>query len=218
MIDTLRDSAWNQIKQGWITVALVTMVVLSWLQVVATADWLRDANVLVSAAICGVLYGGLLASSRFRGRTALIVDLITSLGFALLVAGRVLPELSLLTAQPAEKTLWLMNARTFTLLEALRDDAQWLTTNYFPSTRLFLFLNVFAMWNAAAWLMWCVVRRQRALRGVLPIAVLIAYHTGLGKDGPSLPLWFIAGSVLLLARTAFTYTTHDWDRPPRRLP
>jgi hypothetical protein len=212
MIDTLRDSAWNQIRQGWITVLLVGMVVLSWLQVVATADWLRDANVLVSAAICGVLYGLLLSTSRFRGHTALIIDLITSLGFALLVAGRVLPEIKLLAAQPVEKTLWLMNARTFTLLEALRDDTQWLLTNYFPSTRLFLFLNIFVMWNAAAWLMWCVVRRRRALAGVLPIAALIAYHTSLGKDGPSVPLWFIAGSVLLVARTAFTYTTHDWDR------
>jgi transglutaminase-like putative cysteine protease len=212
MLNSVRDSAWNQIKQSWITVALVAMVVLSWLQVVAAADWLRDANVLVSVAICGVLYGWLLASARFRGRTALIIDLVTSLGFALLVAGRILPEVKLLTAQPFEKTIWLMNARALTGLEALRDDAQWLLTHYFPNTRLFLFVNVFAMWNAAVWLMWCVARRKRALRGVLPIAVLIAYYTGLGKDGPSLPLWFIAGSVLLLARTAFTYTTHDWDR------
>ena len=212
MLNSVRDNAWNQIKQGWITIALVTMVVLSWLQVVGTADWLRDANVLVSAAICGVLYGWLLASSRFRGRTALIIALVTSLGLALLVTGRILPEVKLLTAQPFEKAIWLMNARIFTLLEALRDDAQWLLTNYFPNTRLFLFVNVFAMWNAAVWLVWCVAQRKRALRGVLPIAVLIAYYTGLGKNGPSLPLWFIAGSVLLLARTAFTYTTHDWDR------
>ena len=68
------------------------------------------------------------------------------------------------------------------------------------------------MWNAAVWLMWCVARRKRALRGVLPIAALIAYHTSLGKAGPSVPLWFIAGSVLLMARTAFTYTVRDWDR------
>ncbi|HZY43872.1 MAG TPA: transglutaminaseTgpA domain-containing protein [Anaerolineae bacterium] len=212
MLNSVRDNAWNQIRQGWITVLLVGVVVVSWLQVIASADWLRDTNVLVSAAICGVLYGLLLASSRFRGRTALIIDLVTALGFALLVAGRVLPEMKLLTAQPFEKTIWLMNARTFTLLEALRDDAQWLVTNYFPSTRLFLFLNVFAVWTAAAWLMWCVARRKRALAGVLPIALLIAYYTGLGKDGPSVPLWFIGGSVLLMARTAFTYTTHDWDR------
>lgn len=212
MLNSVRDTAWNQIKQGWITGALVGVVVVAWLQVIAAADWLRDANVMVSAASCGVLYGYLLASTRFRGRTALIIDLVTSLGFALLVVGRVLPEAKLLTAQSFEKTIWLMNARTFTALETLRDDAQWLTTNYFPNTRLFLFLNVFALWNAAAWLMWCVTRRKRALRGVLPIAALIAYHTGLGRDGPSVPLWFIAGSVLLMARTAFTYTVRDWDR------
>jgi transglutaminase-like putative cysteine protease len=212
MINTLRDSAWNHIKQGWITAMLVGVVVVAWLQVIATADWLRDANVLVSAALCGVLYGGLLASSRFRGRTVLIIDLVTSLGFALLVVGRILPDVQSFTRLPFEKTIWLMNARTLTVLEALREDAQWLVTNYFSSTRLFVFLNIFAIWNAAAWLIWCVARKRRALRGVLPIAVLIAYHTGLGKNGPSVPLWFIAGSVLLVARTAFTYTTHDWDR------
>ena len=209
MLNSVRDSVWNQLRQGWITVALVAMVALSWLQVIATADGLRDANELVSVAICGLLYGFLLASSRFRGRMALIIDLVTSLGFAVILVGRVWPDAA---AQPFEETLWLMNARIFTLSEALRDDAQWLTTNYFPNTRLFLFLNVLALWNAAAWLMWCVMRRRRALRGVLPIAVLIAYHTGLGKAGPSLSLWFIASSVLLVARTAFTYTTHDWDR------
>src|SRR5512136_1357805 len=121
MLNSVHHIAWNQIKQGWITALLVGVVVVSWLQVIATADWLRDANVLVSAAICGVLYGWLLASARFRGRTALIIDLVTSLCFALLVAGRVLPELKLLTAQSFEKTVWLMNARTFTLLETLRD-------------------------------------------------------------------------------------------------
>ena len=118
MIDTLRDTAWNQIKQGWITGTLVGVVVVAWLQVIAAADWLRDANVLVSAAICGVLYGCLLASTRFRGRTALIIDLVTSLGFALLVVGRVLPEAKLLTAQSFEKTIWLMNARTLTAWSA----------------------------------------------------------------------------------------------------
>jgi len=212
MLNSVRDSAWNQIRQGWITIALVMLVVAAWLQVIATADGLRDADVLVSAVTCGIAYGWLLSSSRFRGRTALIIDLVTALGFALLVVGRVLPDMKLLTAQSFEKTLGLMNARTFTLLETLRDDAQWLLTNYFSNTRLFLFLNVFVLWNAAAWLIWCVARRRRALRGVLPIAVLIAYHTGLGKAGPALPLWFIAGSVLLLARTAFTYTTYEWDR------
>ena len=155
MLNSVRDSAWNQIRQGWITIALVMLVVAAWLQVIATADGLRDADVLVSAVTCGIAYGWLLSSSRFRGRTALIIDLVTALGFALLVVGRVLPDMKLLTAQSFEKTLGLMNARTFTLLETLRDDAQWLLTNYFSNTRLFLFLNVFVLWNAAAWLQAC---------------------------------------------------------------
>ena len=184
---------------------------------IATADGLRDANELVSAAICGVLYGFLLASSRFRGRMALIIDLVTSLGFAVIWWGES-AEMTLLTAQPFEETLWLMNARIFTLLEALRDDAQWLTTNYFPNTRLFLFLNVFAMWNAAAWLMWCVVRRRRALRGVLPIAVLIAYHTGLGKDWPVAVVVVHRGQCVVGGAHGVHLHHSRLGSPPRRLP
>ena len=63
-----------------------------------------------------------------------------------------------------------MNARFATLGGVLRSDTQWSLTNDFPQTRLSLLLNVLVVWNAAAWLMWGVLRRRRALAAVLPLA------------------------------------------------
>jgi hypothetical protein len=84
-------------------------------------------------------------------------------------------------------------------------------TGYFRR-RVCSSLNVLAVWNAAVWLLWSVLRRRRALAAVLPLAMLGALYTALSKDGAQLPVLFIAAGVLSLARTAYTYQTHEWDR------
>ena len=193
------------------TALLLSAVMIAWLSMLPGIDRLRDAETIAAVAISGALYGALLALSRFRGRTALLIDIITSLGLAVLIVGRVLPDSSSLFAQPFDKSLWLMNARLATLGEVLRGDTQWLLTNYFSQTRLFLFLNVLAVWSAAVWLLWGVLRRRRALAAVLPLAILGALYTALSKDGPTISVFFIAVCVLLMARTAYTYQTHAWN-------
>jgi transglutaminase-like putative cysteine protease len=212
MMTSLRETTWTRIQRDWITALLLSVVLITWLSLLSMAERLRDGETIAVVAIGGVLYGALLSGSRFRGRSALLIDGVTSLGLALFVVGRVLPDAPALFSQPFDKSLWLMNARFVTLGEALRSDAQWLLTGYFLQTRLFLFLTVLTVWNAAVWLTWGVLRRRRALAAVLPLAVLGALVTILSKDGPQIPVLFIAACVLLMARTAYTYQTHDWDR------
>ena len=212
MIDSLRDTTWTRLQQHWITALLLCGVVIHWLSAVAGIEQLREASTIVNVAVSGVFYGALLALSRFRGRTALMIDLVTSIGLAVLVVGRVLPDAPALASQPFDKSLWLMNARLATLGEVLRSDTQWSLTNYFPQTRLFLLLNVLVVWNAAAWLMWGVLRRRRALAAVLPLAASCVMYTALDKGDPQIPVLFIAACVLLMARTAYTYQMHDWNR------
>jgi hypothetical protein len=184
--------------------------VIAWLSMLGEADRLRDAETIAAVAISGALYGALLSISRFRERTAWLIGVLTSLGLAVLVVGRVLPELSSLFAQSFDKSLWLMNARLATLGEVLRGDMPWLLTNYFPQTRLFLCLNVLAVWNAVVWLMWGVLRRRRALTAVLPLVLLGVMYTSLSREGAHLSVFFISVCVLLMARTAYTHQTHDW--------
>ena len=211
MITSLKATTWERVQQHWITVLLLSAVVITWLSMLPTVERLRDAETINVVALSGVLYGALLALARWRTRAAWTISLLTSLGLAILIVGRILPEPASLFGQPLEKSVWLMNARLATLGEVLRSDTQWITTNYLPQTRLFLLLNVLAVWNAAVWLMWGVLRRRRALSSVLPLAVLGVSYTALSKDGPQLPVLFIAASVLLLAHTAYIYQTHDWQ-------
>jgi len=212
MITSLRETTWTRLQRHWITMLLLGTVVITWLSMLANIERLREVETITAVAICGVLYGAVLTISRWRGRTAGTISLLTALGLALLIVGRLLPDPSALLAQPFVKSLWLMNARLATLGEALRSDTQWVVTNYFSQTRLFLFVNVLLVWHAAVWLMWGVLRRRRALTAVLPLAVLGVIYTALSKDGPQIAVLFIMACVLLLARTAYTYQTHDWTR------
>jgi transglutaminase-like putative cysteine protease len=212
MIDSLFETTWTRIQRHWITVLLLSVVVFAWLSLLSEADQLRDAEAIAAVMISGVLYGALLSISRFRGRTAWPISFLTSLGLAVLIVGRVLPAPVSLMAQPFDKTLWLMNARLATLGEVLRSDTQWLLSTYFSQTRLFLFLNVLAVWQAAVWLMWSVWRRCRALAAVLPLAALGVLYTSFSKDGLHLSVFFIAASVLLMARTAFVDHIGQWTR------
>jgi hypothetical protein len=212
MIESLRDTTWNRFQQHWITVLLLSAIMITWLSMLSDAEQWRDAGTIAAVAISGMLYGALLVVSDFRGRTAWSINILTSLGLAVLIVGRILPDAASFFTSSLDKSLWLMNARLATLGEVLRSDTQWLLTNYLPQTRLFLFLSVLAVWHAAVWLMWGVLRRRRALTAVLPLAGLGVMYTALSKEGLHISVLFIAACVLLLARTAYTYQTHEWTR------
>ena len=212
MMTSLRETTWTRVQAHWITGLLLGAVVITWLSMLSTTERLQNTETIAAVMISGVLYGALLAASRFRGRTAWSINIITSLGLAILIVGRLLPDPASWFGQPLPKSLWLMNVRLVTLAEVLRSDTQWMATDYFLQTRLFLWLNVLAVWNAAVWLMWGVLRRRRALVAVLPLALLGVVYTALSKTGPQISALFILACVLLLARTAYVYQTHDWQR------
>jgi hypothetical protein len=212
MLTSLKATTWERVQQHWITVLLLSAVVITWLAMLPNVERLRAAETINTVVLSGAWYGALLALTRWRTRTAWAVSLLTSVGLAILIVGRILPDPASLFGQPFDKSVWLMNARLATLGEVLRSDGQWLLTTYLPQTRLFLLVNVVVVWNAAACLTWGVLRRRRALAAVLPLALLGVLYTAFNKDGPQISVLFIGACVLLVARTAYTYATHDWTR------
>ena len=70
MIDSLRETTWTRIQQHWITALLLSAVVISWLSILSGIDRLREGETIAAVAISGVLYGTLLALSRWQGRAA----------------------------------------------------------------------------------------------------------------------------------------------------
>src|SRR5512143_2588038 len=108
MINSLRDTTRTRLQQHWITVLLLSAVVITWLSMLSDIDQLRDVETIAAVAVCGVLYGALLVLSQFQGRTAWLVCSATSLGLAVLIVGRLLPDPASLVTQPFDKSLWLM--------------------------------------------------------------------------------------------------------------
>src|SRR5512135_745309 len=111
MIDSLRETTWTRIQQHWITALLLSAVVITWLSMLTNIDRLREVETIAAVAVSGMLYGTLLAVSRWRGRAAWTINILTSLGLAILIVGRLLPDPAALFGQPLIKSLWLMNAR-----------------------------------------------------------------------------------------------------------
>ncbi len=212
MIDSFRAAAWARFKEHWLTALLLIGIVGILLTSCAEAKWLPDTTPLVASAVLGVLFGWLLAVSRFRGRTALLFDLALSTLLALLIIGRIIPDLPTLFSTPFDQTLNQMNARLFTLWEELRADAAAIGLGLIVQTRWFVLIVSWLAWQAGAWLLWSVVRRQSALAGLIPAALIITLNMTLNHDELTLPFMFIVLAVLLMARTAYTHQLREWDR------
>ncbi len=179
----------------------------------AAANWVPDSGPLVNAAWSGLVLGGLLAASRFRGWAAVSYHLGTAGLLLGLWIGKVLPPLSQITGLPFLSTLDLVNIR---LLNTLDRMASWFSIlsagSNVQDNGLFLLLIGLLTWTASAWLAWAIIRRQRALDGLLPAGLLLGVNTYLSDqtvDG----LWlFLACAVLLAARTASIQIHRSWDR------
>ena len=178
-----------------------------------TANWVPDSSPLVNAAWSGLILGGLLAASRFRGWAAVSYHLGAAGLLLGLWIGKVLPPLNQITRLPFLSTLDLVNIR---LLNTLDRMASWFSIlsagSKVQDNGLFLLLIGLLTWIASAWLAWAILRRQRALDGLLPAGLLLGVNTYLSDqtvDG----LWLFLGcAVLLAARTASIQIHRSWNR------
>ncbi len=177
------------------------------------ANWVPDSSPLVNAVWYGLLLGGLLATSNFRGWAAAAYHAGTAILLLGLWIGKVLPPLSQIAQLPFPLTLNLANIHLLNYLDRL---ASWISTlsvgNNVQDNGLFLLLIGLLTWTTSAWLAWAVIRRQRALDGLLPAGLLLginAYLSDQTIDG----LWFfLACAILLAARTAIIEMYRSWER------
>jgi len=165
----------------------------------------RRSPPLLSAAHCSAHSGSLAFPGTHR---AVDSTFITSLGLAVLIVGRVLPDFIFTFRAVVRQVVVLMNARLPRWPKSWH-DTQWLLTNYFLQTRLFLFLNVLP---CGARPYGCCGRAALApcFRSGAAAAILGVMLTALSKDARLFGA-LIAACVLLMARTAYTYQTHDWN-------
>lgn len=177
------------------------------------AKWVSGNTAHVGGLWLGLLCGLLLAASRWRGWSALGYTAVLSLAAAAEVIGRVLPSVTVLQSASFADVVWIMHVRLLTLADRLNG---WVGAYFggevIKDTGLFVFLLVITGWNASAWLAWCVLRRQRALEGLLPSGFLLALNVHLSGQPFSVFWYFVVSAGPLTAIAAFVRQHADWDR------
>lgn len=201
------------LRTSWVSLALTSTAILLFTYNVGRAHWVSDSAPFNACVLLGALCGYLLATTHWRGWLAVIYSLGLSLAIIAQVIGSILPPLPVILSMYPLDALWVMNVRLLALAE--RVDG-WLVAIFsggqVNDTNLFIFLIGFIAWNASAWLVWCIVRRRRALQGLLPYGLLMGINVYLSDQGLSVFLAFIGCTVLLVGRTTFTAYYADWER------
>ena len=179
----------------------------------AEANWVENNDPLIAGLLWGLLFGVLLARSRFSGWFSLLYCQVMALCFGLQSLGSLLPPLGALTNRPALESLALANARLLLLTERMQG---WLASiaagESVRDTGLFILLAGLLAWNASAWLMWAFIRRKRALQGVLPYGVLFGFNVQLSDQSLWLFAAFLVFTLPMAARTDSNHYHADWER------
>jgi hypothetical protein len=205
------------LRSRWLPLTLVVCLVGSLGYSLSESEWvergLRAAP--VNGLWLGLACGLALAASRFRGQGALAYSLFVSIAIAGESIGHVLPspailftDLQSLIATPPTRD---MHVRLLTLFDRM---SGWATAyaggEAIQDAGLFVFVLVLVLWNAGAWLAWCVFRRRRTLAGLWPLGALLAVNVHL-SDQPVMNLaFFLACALLLLAGMAYDHEHADW--------
>lgn len=199
------------LRPRWIPLLLMGAATATLAHSLGQAEWVSGYGRHEIGLWLGLLCGAALAASRFRGRAALGYSLTLAVTAAGQMAGRVVPPhwASLAFAD----LVWAAHLRLLTLLYRIAGwGAAILEGETINDAGLFVFLVVLITWNASAWLAWCVIRRRRALDGLLPSGVLLALNVHLA-DQPVIPLaLFVGCAVLLTAYAEFKRQHADWER------
>ncbi len=200
-------------KQHWIPLLVGGGLIWLFIDSVERARWVKDSAPFTTCILLGLGCGLLLGVSRFSGRFALLYSLLLSLSVIAQAVGGIVYSPRVMLAVPFLDILWMMNARLVTLAER---GAGWLALiaggGVIRDTGLFIFLIGLLAWNACAWLAWSMVRRRRALDGLLPFGFLLTLNIYLSGQRVGGLLLFLVLTVLLVAHTFYNFQNRDWER------
>lgn len=211
MLTSLRDRLIDYGKQHWLTWLPVLGLIASLQAGVSEATWTDEVEPLSVLVAGGALYGTLLIKSRWRLRTALIVNLSVALGVTLIAMGRILPAPDAWLSSPLAASTSAMQQRLLALLDLLARGLGQFLAETLPGRQVLLVAYGLLVWHAAAWLVWSIGRGRRALSGVLVCALPLAINIVAAGQAVSLPMAFTVCGVIAIARTAYLDQTRGWE-------
>jgi hypothetical protein len=208
----LRKWISSQVLGGWISALLLICLAASLTLSIRNAGWVRNSGPITDLILWGLLFGGLLAASRWKAWQAGLYSVGLSVCFAIQAVGGVLPSVKLLdqsfflAAEASRLKLVTFYLRASTWIETLRAGAA------VQDTGLFILLMAFAGWNILVWLVWWSVRRKQPLPGLLPVTFLMAVNVHLSGQGRGALLIFLFLAVLLAGWGAYAGLESGWKR------
>lgn len=197
--------------RAWWPVLLMAAVLVAILSAsIRSAGWVSNSLPLMISLMVGLAAGVALARTRWSWKAALGYHLALCGGVLLLLVSQALP-LNKIGTLPAADFFWLMNARLAGLLGRM---LEWVQT-YFAGGSIkdpdaFTLLVGGALWSAGAWLGWCLLRRGRALPGLLPLGFLLALNMYLNQEAATTMLGFLMCSLVLVALTNWLREQQRW--------
>lgn len=197
-------------RGAWVLLALLGGMALVMAYSVDTANWVLADRLIVTCVWLGLLFGWLLARTRFSALLAGFYTVDLAVLVILLGMANVFP---LLLAGPGESDLLTsMNLRAFTFLQrvggwygALRGGRA------LEDTGLFLFLASLLAWLVTSWLAWSVIKKRNAYAGILPFAFVLGLNNDLSKQGAGMFWVFLMLALALMVYVTCIRNHRDWD-------
>ena len=156
----------GRMVHGGASILLLFFLAVSLVFSIYDARWVAKIQSIPYALLGGLLFGALLAASRWKGVIATFYSVVLSFIYTFLVVGGILPSISRLFTQPFLSEVEGMRLRM--LAFALRSNG-WIESlrsgGKVDDTGLFLFFFSFVGWNVIVWLIWWALRRGQPLVG-----------------------------------------------------
>ncbi len=200
-------------KHLFIPAALVLAIAITFSDSVQDAGWTRHEISYLLVVLTAILLGAATAISRFHSRTVLAYHLVLSLIVSAESVGRFFPLRMLTQVEPHLSMLQSMHSQIMNLLDRL--EFWWLAIinrqQIFDKGWL-LFCIVLLVWNGFAWLMWSLIRRKRALEGLVPLGLMLGVNIHLGEEPTSPLITFTSLSCLFIIYMVYFRAHADWRK------
>jgi transglutaminase-like putative cysteine protease len=201
------------ITRYWVTLILTITLVTVLAYSLDEANWVRNDSPLIFCLLAGIVFGWMLATSRFHRISALLYSLMLAIVVPIQGVGQIIPPLGRFFSSPAEEIFSGINLNG--LAFSLRVGG-WIETlqagENIQDNGLFVLLLGAILTVCGIWLMWTMIRQRRVLNGLLPLALLMGVNVHLSHQPLTNYMIFLLSGLLLVARTSFNAQHEEWRR------
>lgn len=200
-------------SRTWVSIILLSLTVSSLISSLDRANWVEEDRALVSVFVAGLAFGWLLAISRFSGCFVSLYTVFMSLVMSIEVAGQIMPPLADAFSTSFFQLVNQVNLRGYEfLLRANGWVERLIARDNVQDPGLFVLMLGLLLALCGVWMMWKLMRHNRAIEALLPVGFLMAVNVHLSHQ-PLTQYWvFLFSLVLLIAQNTYIRQHKDWQR------